>query len=58
MMFIITSTAQEAKNSEATTIYVGAQGSFKSLWNSINGNKYPWDSNPWVMRVEFEKGEG
>lgn len=27
--------------------------SFKILWDSINGKKYPWDSNPWVYVIEF-----
>ena len=26
---------------------------FVGLWNSINGKKYPWDSNPWVFVIEF-----
>jgi len=28
---------------------------FEKLWNSINGKKYPWDSNPWVWVIEFKK---
>lgn len=28
---------------------------FRSLWDKINGKKYPWDSNPWVWVVEFKK---
>ena len=28
---------------------------FIALWNSINGKKYPWDSNPWVWRIEFRR---
>lgn len=28
---------------------------FQSLWNSINGKKYPWDSDPWVWIIEFKK---
>jgi len=27
---------------------------FKGLWDSINGDTYPWDSNPWVWVVEFK----
>ncbi len=28
---------------------------FEWLWNSINADKHPWDSNPWVWVVEFKK---
>ena len=28
---------------------------FKELWDSINGKKYPWESNPWVWVIEFKK---
>ncbi len=28
--------------------------SFKSLWDSINVQKHPWESNPWVWVVEFK----
>jgi hypothetical protein len=28
---------------------------FIDLWNSINGKKYPWESNPWVWKIEFRK---
>jgi hypothetical protein len=28
---------------------------FKQLWDSINGKKYPWSSNPWVWVIEFKK---
>ena len=27
---------------------------FKELWNSINGKKYPWESNPLVRVEEFK----
>lgn len=30
---------------------------FMTLWDSINAKKCPWDSNPWVWVVEFEKVE-
>lgn len=26
---------------------------FKRLWDSINGKKHPWASNPWVWIIEF-----
>jgi len=31
---------------------------FTNLWDSINGKKYPWDSNPWVWVISFRKEEG
>jgi len=29
----------------------------RMLWDSINGKKHPWASNPWVWCVEFERVE-
>lgn len=32
---------------------------FKTLWQSINIKRYPWEENPWVYVVEFKKiGDG
>ena len=28
---------------------------FANLWDSINGKKYPWDSNPWVWVISFRR---
>ncbi len=28
---------------------------FTRLWNSLNGKKYPWDSNPWVWVISFRR---
>lgn len=30
---------------------------FKSLWDSINADRAPWESNPWVFVIEFKKLE-
>ena len=30
---------------------------YRSLWDSINDKKYPWESNPWVWVVEFKVEE-
>lgn len=30
-----------------------ARGSFIQLWDSINGKKHPWKSNPWVWVERF-----
>lgn len=32
-----------------------AKDVFKALWNSISGAKYPWDSNPWLWVIDFER---
>jgi hypothetical protein len=28
---------------------------FANIWDSINGKKHPWESNPWVWVIEFKK---
>jgi len=35
--------------------YITARENYKNLWNSINGQKYPWSSNPWVWPIEFRR---
>lgn len=30
---------------------------FQTRWESINGEKYPWESNPWVFDVRFQSKE-
>ena len=30
---------------------------FRKLWDSINGDRASWDSNPWVWVVEFARAE-
>jgi hypothetical protein len=32
--------------------------SFRTLWDSINAKKHPWQSNPWVWVVEFKHLRG
>ncbi len=27
---------------------------YRALWNSINGKKYPWESNPYVWAITFK----
>jgi hypothetical protein len=34
-----------------------ATASFMSLWDSINAEKHPWDSNPFVWIVSFRRLE-
>lgn len=37
------------------TKFNNTKQAFKALWDSINGKKSPWDSNPWVWVIEFER---
>ncbi len=30
---------------------------FAFLWEIINGDKYPWESNPWVWAISFKRVE-
>ena len=39
------------------TFFLFARLSFKSLWDSINAKKHPWESNPWVWVYDFERIE-
>jgi hypothetical protein len=33
------------------------QDDFAQLWNSLNAKRgYPWESNPWVAAISFERG--
>lgn len=33
-------------------------GWYEKLWDSMYADKYPWSSNPWVWRIEFQKTKG
>lgn len=35
--------------------YSSARAAFESLWESINAERAPWASNPWVWVVEFAR---
>lgn len=35
-------------------IYPTAEEAFSVLWDSINGKKHPWESNPWVWVESFK----
>jgi hypothetical protein len=28
---------------------------YRNLWDSLNGKKFPWESNPWVWVIEFKR---
>lgn len=32
-----------------------ARSAFANLWGKINSKRAPWDSNPWVWRVQFRR---
>lgn len=44
-----------AKDSEEEFNFTQAKSTFKLLWDSINAKKYPWDSNPYVWVIGFER---
>jgi hypothetical protein len=37
--------------------HTSALSAFKSLWDSINGKRVPWDSNTWVWVISFRRLE-
>lgn len=37
------------------TVGEDARDWYRNLWDSINGKKHPWKSNPWVWVVEFKR---
>lgn len=36
-------------------VFPFARQAFSSLWDSINGKKHPWSSNPWCWVIEFNR---
>lgn len=36
---------------------IGPRDYFRELWDSINGDRAPWTSNPWVWVVKFSRTE-
>ena len=38
-------------------VFESAVRSYISLWDSLNGKKAPWDSNPWVWAIAFKRVE-
>lgn len=35
--------------------YKGTTAAFRALWDSINGKRCPWSSNPWVWVIGFQR---
>jgi hypothetical protein len=44
--------AQPDKNTDGWRTLID---DYKELWDSINGKKYPWSSNPWVWVIGFKR---
>ena len=34
---------------------INPKAGFQDLWNSINADRCPWDSNPWLWVVDFKR---
>lgn len=49
-------TAEDAvKEGTPRSITKYGLAAFCELWDTINGKKYPWASNPWVWVLEFKR---
>ena len=46
---------QEISEKDAISEGILAVASFADIWNSINGKKHSWASNPWVWVIDFER---
>lgn len=48
-------------DAEAEGVYTDpacpAYDAYRSLWDSINARRAPWDSNPWVWALSFKRIE-
>lgn len=40
-------------DSDAQTHWACPRESFRTLWDSLNADRAPWDSNPWVVALTF-----
>lgn len=47
--------AEGAFDRQWTRVDNNVQKCWIELWNSINGKSYPWNSNPWVWVISFER---
>jgi len=45
----------EGTNLEMLNTGCECRYAFSQLWDSINGKKYPWEANPWVWVIGFER---
>ena len=41
--------------SEEEFNFINSRHTFRVLWDSLNGKKYPWESNPWVWVISFKR---
>ena len=46
---------QDISEEDAIAEGVATIDDYKTLWDKINGKKYPWESNPLVWVIEFER---
>jgi len=52
---VVTGLDGKTTTSKGTVVDFTHRGAFCRLWDSINGDRAPWASNPWVWAISFRR---